>query len=68
VGDEEFVEAMQKRGRASAKTDRRHTLQRIVKSVSEATGVGETELRQRQQGAAVKASREMLCYVARHHG
>src|SRR5574341_404769 len=68
VGDEEFVEAMQKRGKGSAPTERRHTLQRIVKSVSAVMGVGETELRQRQRGEAVKASRELLCYVARHHG
>ena len=27
--------------------------------------MGETEMRQRQR---IKASREMLCYVARHHG
>jgi chromosomal replication initiation ATPase DnaA len=36
--------------------------------VSAVTGVGETEMRQRQRGEAVKASREMLCYVARYHG
>jgi chromosomal replication initiation ATPase DnaA len=36
--------------------------------VSVVTGVDETEMRQRQRGAAVKASREILCYVARHHG
>jgi REP element-mobilizing transposase RayT len=68
VGDEEFVEAMQNRGKGSAPTERRHTLPRIVKSVSAVTGVGETELCQRQRGEAVKASRELLCYVARHHG
>jgi hypothetical protein len=68
VGDEEFVEAMQKRGKASATTERRHTLQRIVKSVSVVMGIGETEMRQRQRGEPVKASREMLCYVARRHG
>jgi chromosomal replication initiator protein len=68
VGDEEFVEATQKRGTASSTVERRHSLQRIVKSVSAATGVGETEMRQRQRGEAVKTSREILCYVARRHG
>ena len=68
VGDEEFAEAMQKRGKASPTTERRYTLQRIVKSVSAVMGIGETELRQRQRGEAIKTSREMLCYVARHHG
>ena len=61
VGDEEFVEAMQNRGKASVRAERRHSLQQIVKSVSAVMGVGETELRQRQRGEAVKASREMLC-------
>lgn len=68
VGDEEFIEAVQKRGTFTATRERRHSLQRIVKSVSVVTGVGETEMRQRQRGEAAKASREMLCYVARHHG
>jgi REP element-mobilizing transposase RayT len=68
VGDEEFVEAMQTSKKASLTTERRHSLQRIINSVSAVTGVGETEMRQRQRGEAVKASREMLCYVARHHG
>lgn len=68
VGDEDFVEAMQKRGKASATAERRHSLHRIVKSVSTVTGVEETEMRERQRGEAVKGSRELLCYVARHHG
>ena len=68
VGDEEFVEAMQNRGKASVRADRRHSLKRIINSVSVVTGVGETEMRQRQRGEAVKASREILCYIARHHG
>jgi putative transposase len=68
VGDEEFVEAMQKRGKALVRAERRHSLQQIVKSVSAVMGVGETEMRQRQRGEAVKASREMLCYLARRHG
>jgi REP element-mobilizing transposase RayT len=68
VGDDEFVEATQKRGTASPTTERRHSLKRIINSVSLVTGVGETEMRQRQRGEAVKASRELLCYVARHHG
>ena len=68
VGDEEFIEATQKRGKALPITERRYSLQRIIKSVSAVTGIGETEMRQRQRGEAIKASREMLCYVARHHG
>ena len=69
VGDEEFIEATQKkRGKALPTTERRYSLQRIIKSVSAVTGIGETEMRQRQRGEAIKASREMLCYVARHHG
>jgi REP element-mobilizing transposase RayT len=68
VGDEEFVEAIERRGKASVRAARRHSLQQIVRSVSAVTGVGETELRQRQRGEAVKASRELLCYVARRHG
>jgi putative transposase len=68
VGDEEFVEALQKRGKASLRAEHCHSLQRIVKSVSAVTGVGEAEMRQRQRGEAVKRSREMLCYVARRHG
>jgi len=68
VGDDEFVEATQNRGTASPTTERRHSLKRIINSVSAVTGVGETEMRQRQRGEAVKTSREMLCYVARHHG
>lgn len=68
VGDEDFVEAIQKKGKASVTAERRHSLQRIVKSVSAVTGVEETEMRRRQRGEAVKGSRELLCYVARHHG
>ena len=34
--------------------------------MSEVTGVGEVEMSQR--GPTVKASRELVCYVARHHG
>ena len=68
VGDEEFVEAAQHRGKVSAAIERRHTLQRIVRSVSAVMGVSEVEMRQRQRGPAVKASRELVCYVARHHG
>ena len=34
-----------------------------------AAGIGETEMRQRQRGEAIKTSRGMmLYYVARHHG
>lgn len=68
VGDEEFVEATQKRATASSTTERRHSLKRIINSVSVVTGVGENEMRQRQRGETVKASREILCYVARHYG
>ena len=68
VGDEEFIEATQKRGKALPTMERRYSLQRIIKSVSAVTGIGETEMRQLQRGEAIKASREMLCYVARHHG
>ena len=31
-------------------------------------GVEETEMGQRQRGEGVKVGRELLCYVARHHG
>jgi putative transposase len=68
VGGEEFIEATQKRGKVLPITERRYSLRRIIKSVSAVTGIGETEMRQRQRGEAIKASREMLCYVARHHG
>jgi REP element-mobilizing transposase RayT len=68
VGGEEFIEATQRRGKALPTTERRYSLQRIIKSVSAVTGIGETEMRQRQRGEAIKVSREMLCYVARHHG
>jgi REP element-mobilizing transposase RayT len=68
VGGEEFIEATQKRGKTLPTTERRYSLQRIINSVSAVTGIGETEMRQRQRGEAIKASREMLCYVARHHG
>jgi REP-associated tyrosine transposase len=68
VGGEEFIEATQKRGKALPTTERRYSLRRIIKSVSAVTGIGETEMRQRQRAEAIKASREMLCYVARHHG
>jgi REP-associated tyrosine transposase len=68
VGGEEFIEATQKRGKALPITERRYSLRRIIKSVSAVTGIGETEMRQRQRGEAIKASRELLCYVARHHG
>lgn len=68
VGDEDFVEAIQKLATRSAATERRHSLRRIVKSVSAVTGVEEPEMRQRQRREAVKASRELVCYIARHHG
>ena len=42
VGDEEFIEATQKRGKALPTTERRDPLQRIIKSVSAVTGIGET--------------------------
>jgi len=46
VGGEEFIEATQKRGKALPTTERRYSLQRIIKSVSAVTGIGETEMRQ----------------------
>jgi chromosomal replication initiation ATPase DnaA len=36
--------------------------------VSEVTGVEEAEMRNRQRGERVKASRELVYYVARRHG
>lgn len=68
VGEEEFVEGLQKSGKASSLSGRRFSLQRIVRSVSAVTGVEENEMRQRQRGEAVKMSRELVCYVTRHHG
>jgi len=59
---------MQTRGKASLTAERRYFIQRIVKSQSTMTASGETEMRQRQQSEAVKASREMLCCIPRRHG
>jgi hypothetical protein len=68
VGDEEFVETVGRKAKTTATSERRYPLQRIIKSVSEVTGVEEAEMRNRQRGERVKASRELVCYVARRHG
>lgn len=68
VGDEDFVEAMQRRSQAKAAPEVRFSFKRIVKAVSAVTGIDEDEIRREQRGDEVKGSRELLCYVARRHG
>ena len=68
VGDEDFVETVQRKSQAKAAGEMRYAFRRIVKAVSEVTGIKEDEMRRRQRGDEVKGSRELLCYVARRHG
>ena len=68
VGDEDFVEAVQRKRQGKAGEEMRFSFRQIVKAVSEVTGIEEDEMRRRQREERIKGSRELVCYVARRHG
>jgi putative transposase len=68
IGDENFVEVVRGRVNKDSMDGARYSFQRIVDAVSGVMGVDRAEIGRSKRSEAVQRSREMLCYVCRHHG
>ena len=68
IGDDDFAEAIRRKGKRSSAHERHYSFQHIVEAVSTVMGVEREEIQQPKRSQKVQRSREMLCYIARRYG
>ena len=68
IGDDDFAEAIRRKGNRSSVHEGHYSFQKIVQAVSAVMGVEREEIRTPERSERVQRSREMLCYIARRYG
>ena len=68
IGDDDFAEAIRRKGNRSSVHEGHYSFQKMVQAVSAVMGVEREEIRRPERGEKVQRSREMLCYIARRYG
>ena len=68
IGDDDFAEAIRRKGNRSSVHEGHYSLQQMVAAVSAVMEVEREEIRTPERSEKVQRSREMLCYIARRYG
>ena len=68
IGDDDFVDAVRRKGKGLVVHNERYSFQQVVQAVCGAIGVNREEIRRTTRTETVRRSREILCYIARRHG
>lgn len=68
IGDEDFVDAVRRKGKKSFVDDARYSFKQIVEAVCGVMGADREEIREPKRSEKVQRCREILCYIARRHG
>jgi putative transposase len=68
IGDDDFTEAIRRKGNRSSVREGHYSFRQMVAAVSAVMGVEREEIRTPERSEKVQRSREMLCYIARRYG
>ena len=68
IGDDDFAEAIRRKGNRSPVDEGHYSFQQMVAAVSAVMEADREEIRTLERSERVQRSREMLCYIARRHG
>jgi putative transposase len=68
IGNDDFAEAIRRKGNRSSVHEGHYSFQKIMQAVSAVMRVEREEIRRPERSERVQRSREMLCYIARRYG